>query len=158
MRNSAKDTNQRNCQEDSYQTVRETLAWQKVNRTHEKQCTTPKCNKPSTEHMQAIVRGTNVTNNPTEHAQNGVQNSNVTQIIQNHSKQCASNLRTKQSNRTHTKQCARHYEANRHQNTLKTVPKTLPWQKNQTDHIQNIVQGINVTWNQTEHIKKCSRH
>ena len=26
IRNSAKDTNQRNCQEDSYQTVRETLA------------------------------------------------------------------------------------------------------------------------------------
>ena len=41
--------------------------------------------------MQAIVRGTSVTNNPTEHTQNGVQNTNVTQIIQNHLKQCASN-------------------------------------------------------------------
>ena len=58
--------------------MHETLTWKKVNRTRKKQCATPKRKKPSTEHIQNIVRGANVIKNPTEHIQNSAQNTNVT--------------------------------------------------------------------------------
>ena len=87
MKNSARDTTVTNCQDNSYQTVHETLTWQKVNRTHKKQCTKTERNKQSTEHIQNSARGTNTTNNPTQHIKNGAQNTtlskNLTKHIQN---------------------------------------------------------------------------
>ena len=89
--------------------MRETLTWQKVNRTHKKQCATPERKKNSTEHIQNIVRGSNVTNNPIEHIQNTAQNMNVTkhqtEYIQN---------RAQRTNVTNSRQ-----------NTYKTVRKTI---------------------------------
>ena len=69
--------------------MRETLAWQKVNRTRKNQCATPERNKLSTEHIQNIVWGTNVMNTPTENIQNSAQNTNVTKNQKEHSQNSA---------------------------------------------------------------------
>ena len=65
MQNSAQDTNLTNCQENSYQTVCETLG--KRQKKQKNKCATLERNKQSTEHIQNSARGTNVTNSPTEH-------------------------------------------------------------------------------------------
>ena len=82
--NSARHTNVTNCQENSYQTERETQEWQKGNKTHKKQCTKLERSKQSTEHINNSAQGINVTKHPAQHIQNSAQNVNVTKYRTEH--------------------------------------------------------------------------
>ena len=113
IQNSAQAPKVTNCQENLYQTVRETLEWQKGNTTHKKHWVTLERTKQLTEHIQNSAPSTTVTNNPTRH-----------------SKQCAKHWRTKKSYQTtikdtYKKVCRELTWETIQQNTFKTVPKTL---------------------------------
>ena len=66
-----------------------------------KRCATSEHKKQSTEDIQIIVQGTNVSNNPTPSKKCPKHQRNK-KFDKTHSKQCARHQRTKQSNITHT--------------------------------------------------------
>lgn len=105
--NSARHTNVTNCQENSYQTERETQEWQKGNKTHKKQCTKLERSKQSTEHINNSAQGINVTKHPAQHIQNSAQNVNVTKYRTEHIQKSARRADVQNNKRTHLKLCAK---------------------------------------------------
>lgn len=92
--NSARHTNVTNCQENSYQTERE---------THSKQTRS----KQSTEHINNSAQGINVTKHPAQHIQNSAQNVNVTKYRTEHIQKSARRADVQHNKRTHLKLCAK---------------------------------------------------
>ena len=107
MQNIARGTNVTNSQQNTYQTVRETLTWQKSTVYIKNSAPHPNVTNNQTEHIQNSARGPNVTSNQIEHKQNSAHGIYVTNSEQNTYKTVHEILTRQTVNRTHTKQCTR---------------------------------------------------